>query len=116
MRSFKLKERMSVVGLCLSSGVGLDLVLPQTPSIAMSVDPIGFNEDVGGKDMELGENFANSYKNFVSFSEHLGLPMEGFEKEVGSLLRKLEAQKGQRVVGSKGKRRPSPTSQFEREL
>lgn len=57
MRSFKLKERMSVVGLCLSSGASLVLVLPQTPSIAMSVDPIGFNEDVGGKDMELGGEF-----------------------------------------------------------
>ncbi|RVW32659.1 hypothetical protein CK203_076547 [Vitis vinifera] len=43
--------------VCSSWGVGLVLVLPQTPSIAMSVDPIGFNEDVGGKDMELGGEF-----------------------------------------------------------
>ncbi|RVW74698.1 hypothetical protein CK203_047924 [Vitis vinifera] len=75
-----------------------------------------FSEDVGGKDVESEENFLDSYKNFVSFSEYLGLPLEGFEKEVDSLLRKLEAWKGRRVVGSRGKRRSSPASQFEREL
>ena len=79
-------------------------------------EPGECSEDVGGKDVESEENFLDSYKNFVSFSEYLGLPLEGFEKEVDSLLRKLEAWKGRRVVGSRGKRRSSPASQFEREL
>ena len=39
--------------------------------------------------MESNENFGDSdYKKFVSFSEFLGLPVEGFEKEVDSLLLK----------------------------
>lgn len=47
---------------------------------------------VGGKDVVSDENFVNlAYKNFVSFNECLGFPKEGFEKEVDSLLRKLEA-------------------------
>ena len=82
----------------------------------MTADLVGCGEDVGGKDVESKENFVDSYKNFVSFSEYLGLPMEGFDKEVDSLLRKLEARKGQRVVGLTGKRRPSHASWFEREL
>ncbi|RVW99445.1 hypothetical protein CK203_038473 [Vitis vinifera] len=41
------------------------------------------------RDVESNENFGDSdYKKFVSFSEFLGLPVEGFEKEVDSLLLK----------------------------
>ncbi|RVW28311.1 U3 small nucleolar RNA-associated protein 7 [Vitis vinifera] len=53
------------------------------------------------------------FRNFVSFRECLGLPVEGFEKEVESLLRKPEVRKGRRVVRSSIKRRPSSASRFE---
>lgn len=67
--------------------------------------------------MVFGENFANlAYRNFVSFSKNLGLPMEGFKKEVDSLLRKSEAQKGRKATRSRRKRRLSPASQFEMKL
>ena len=47
---------------------------------------------MGGNNVVFGENFANlAYRNFVSFSKNLGLPMEGFKKEVDSLLRKSKA-------------------------
>lgn len=72
---------------------------------------------MGRKDGAFNENIVDlAYKNFIFFSEHMGLPVEGFEKEVGSLLSKLEACKGCRVVGSSFKRRSSSPSWFEREL
>ncbi|RVX12733.1 hypothetical protein CK203_011550 [Vitis vinifera] len=51
--------------------------------------------------------------NFISFGKWLGLPMDGFEKEVASLLRKLEATKDHRMVASSIERRSFSTSQFE---
>ena len=33
-------------------------------------------------------------ENFVTFGNFLGLPVEGFEKEISSLMRKLESRKG----------------------
>ena len=42
--------------------------------------------------------------------------MEGFEKEVESLLRKPEVRKGRRVVMSSINMRPSSASRFESEL
>ena len=56
-----------------------------------------------------------SYKNFFFFNKYLGLVLKGFENEVESPLRKMEARKGCRVVGSSFKR-PSFASCFEREL
>lgn len=65
--------------------------------------------------MESDRNCADlAFKKFISFNEYLGLHVERFEKEVDSLLRKLEARKGRRVEGSSFRRRPSPTSHFER--
>ena len=57
-----------------------------------------------------------SFQKLVSFSELLGLLVEGFEKEVESLLRELEVRKGHKVVGSSVKRKPYFTSRAEREL
>ncbi|RVW20140.1 hypothetical protein CK203_116799 [Vitis vinifera] len=57
-----------------------------------------------------------SFGKFVSFSKFLDLLVEGYEKEIVSLLRKLEAKKGYRVVALSIKRRPSSMSDFDREL
>lgn len=65
--------------------------------------------------MESDGNCTNlTSKKFISFNEYLGLPMEGFEKEADSQLRKLEAQEGHIVVGSSFRRRP-PASRFKRD-
>ncbi|WKA05120.1 hypothetical protein VitviT2T_023104 [Vitis vinifera] len=57
-----------------------------------------------------------SFGKFVSFSKFLDLLVEGYEKEIVSLLRKSEAKKGYRVVALSIKRRPSSMSDFDREL
>lgn len=63
------------------------------------------------------KNLTNlSFWNFVSFNKCLGLLVEGFEKKVESLLRKLVARKGCGVVDLSIRRRPSSASCFEREL
>lgn len=41
----------------------------------------------------MGSGNLSSLMNFVSFSEYLGLPVDGFEKEFASLLMKLEGRK-----------------------
>ena len=41
----------------------------------------------------MGAGNLSSLMNFVSFSEYLGLPVDGFEKEFASLLMKLEGRK-----------------------
>lgn len=74
-------------------------------------------KDSPSKDMMGDKNFSNlSFKNFVSFREWLGLQVNNCEKEVASLLRKLEAKKGCKVVTSSTKGRPFSTSCVEREL
>ena len=57
------------------------------------------NKDLEGVKVVSNESLNNqSFQKFVSFSEFLGLSMEGFEKEVESLLRKPEVRKGRKVV------------------
>lgn len=58
----------------------------------------------------------SSFRKFVSSNEHLGLYVDGSEKEVASLLRKLEAIKGRTRGASGSKRRPFSTSRFDRDL
>ena len=54
--------------------------------------------------------------NFVNFSSFLGLPMEWFEKEISSLLKKLELRKGCGVKVSGRKRSTPSTSHFEQKI
>ena len=49
-----------------------------------------------------------SFQKFLSFSKFLGLLVDGNEKEIASLLRKMESRKGRNV--SVSKRRPCSTS------
>ncbi|RVW36515.1 Vesicle-fusing ATPase [Vitis vinifera] len=60
-------------------------------------------KDSPSKDM-LGDGSLSSFRNFISFNKSLGLPIDGFEKEVVSLLRILEARKGCSVGASSIKR------------
>ena len=53
---------------------------------------------------------------FVNFSSYLGMPIVGFEKEIRSLLKKLEARKWCGAKGAGSERSHYPVSHFEREL
>lgn len=76
------------------------------------------SKDLEGVKVVGSDNSLNdlSFQKFVSFSEFLGFLVEGFEKEVESLLRKLEVRKGRKVVGSSVKRKPSSASHAKRVL
>lgn len=100
-----------------------------SPFVDKNTNPVSCNEEfesrkartmtnfVGRKDEESDGNCANeAFKKLVSIHEFLGLFVEGFEKEVDSLLRILEAQKGRSVIGSSFRRTSSLNSHFEREL
>lgn len=49
--------------------------------------------------------FDPSFQKFFSFNKFVGLPVDDHEKEIVSLLRKMETRKGPKV--STAKRRPS---------
>ena len=49
---------------------------------------------------------------FVKFSNSLGMPIAGLEKETNLLLKKLDSRKGRGVKGKKS----LPSSSFEREI
>lgn len=51
-----------------------------------------------------GEVIDSLPSKFVKFRSFVGMPFEGFEKEISSLLKKLEARKERRVKVSGGKR------------
>ena len=55
-----------------------------------------------------------SFQKFISFSKFLGLLVVGYEREIASLLRKMESRKGRTV--SIVKKRSSSTPRFAREL
>ena len=63
-----------------------------------------------------GEEFASLPKGFVKFSNCLGLPILGFEKEISSLLRKLEAKKGRGVKVLGGGRKSMSSLRLEKEI
>ena len=63
-----------------------------------------------------GEEFTSLPKGFVEFSTCLGLPILGVEKEINSLLRKLEAKKGRGVKLSGGGRKSMSSSHHEKEI
>ena len=53
---------------------------------------------------------------FVKFSNCLGLPVLGFEKEISFLLRKLEAKKGHGVKVSGEGKNPCPLQVLRRKF
>ena len=53
---------------------------------------------------------------FVEFSNCLGMLVLGFEKEISSLLRKLESKKGCGVKVLGGRRKSMSSSQLEKEI
>ena len=55
-------------------------------------------------------------RKFVNFSNYVGMLVAGFEKEINSLLKNLEARKGRGVKVLGGRRKHFLTSHFEREL
>ena len=60
-------------------------------------------------------SFASLPSKFAKFSSFLGLRMVGFEKEINSLLRKMESRKGHEVKVSMGSRKFLSTC-LEREI
>ena len=51
--------------------------------------------------MEVESLYDLSYQKFISFSKFLGLSMDGNEKEIASLMRKLESRKHRRALIAK---------------
>lgn len=74
--------------------------------------------DCLSKDSIVEESLFNLFfLKFVSFSEFLGLPVEGYEEEIVSLLSKLEAKKDRRVAATLSKKRRSASmSLLDKEL
>lgn len=55
-------------------------------------------------------------KKFVTFSNFLGLPVAGLEKEINSLLKKMESRKVHRVKVARGKKKLLLTTWLEKEI
>ena len=64
--------------------------------------------------LDIESLFDLSFQKFISFCEFLGLTVVGHEKEIASLLGKINIGKGRRVLAVE--RRPSSTPHFVREL
>ena len=108
--------------LCVISGEGLVVKSPEK----QPKDTEKANQEVCSEEGNSGHGSSirglwvvehlsdSSFRKFLIFSKFLGLPMDGNEKEIASLLRKMENRKGRRV--SVVKRRPSSTPHFVREL
>ena len=77
------------------------------------VDPLR-DADLGG--VVEGEDFASLPRGFVELSNCLGILVLGFEKEINSLLRKLEAKKGCGVKASGGRQHSLSSSRLEKEI
>ena len=77
------------------------------------VDP---PRDVGLGRVAKGEDFVCLPNGFVEFSNCLGMLVLGFEKEISSLLRKLESKKGCGVKVLGGRRKSMSSSQLEKEI
>ena len=72
--------------------------------------------DAGLGGVEEGEEFVCLPRGFVKFSNCLGMPISGYEKEISSLLRKLELQKGQGVKVLGGRRKSMFSSWLDKEI
>lgn len=77
------------------------------------VDP---SRDAGLGGVEEGEEFACLPRGFFKFSNCLGMPISGYEKEISSILRKLESQKGRGVKVLRGKRKSLSSSWLDKEI
>lgn len=64
----------------------------------------------------VGEDLVSLPSKLLNFSNYLEMPVAGCEKEISSLLRKLESKKGHGVKVSGGKRILPSSSHFEREI
>ena len=56
------------------------------------------------------------FNKMTNFSNFVGMPMVGFEKEIISLLRKMDTRRGHSVKASGEKRKPNTSSRFDKEI
>lgn len=77
-----------------------------------SCKALGFRCGLMGKE----HNFDDLPNMFANFSNFMGMHVVGFEKEINTLLRKMEARKGHKVKVSKGKRKTLLASRLERKI
>ena len=68
--------------------------------------------DMGFERVAEGEEVVSLPSSFVKFSNSLGMPVAGLEKETNLLLKNLDSRKGRGVKGKKS----LPSSSFEREI
>ena len=55
-------------------------------------------------------------RSFLKFSNYVGMPILGYEKEISSILRKLESQKGRGVKVLGGKSKSLSSSWLDKEI
>ena len=60
--------------------------------------------------------FGHLPNKFVAFSSFPGLPVMGFEKEINSLLKKLELRKGRGIKIARGKKKSPLATRLEKEI
>ena len=63
----------------------------------------------------VGEDPDSLPRKLANFCRFMGMPAASFEKEISSLLRKLESRKGRGIEVSGGKRKPFSISHVKRE-
>ena len=97
--------------LCMISDKGLVVeALENQPKVAKIV----VVEASGEGDLEQESPFDLSYHKFISFSKFMGLSVNGNEKEIASLLRKMETRKWHKAQVEK--RKPLSTPRLVREF
>ena len=98
--------------LCIISDKGLVVeALENNPKVAKITTLEASGEERASEEKSLSNL---SYQKFISFSKFMGMSMDGNEKEIASLLRKMETKKQYRAQVAK--RRPPSTPHLVREL
>ena len=91
--------------VCMISDKGLVVeALENQPKVAKIV----VVEASGEGDLEQESPFDLSYHKFISFSKFMGLSVNGNEKEIASLLRKMEPESGTKLRLRRGSPFPHP--------
>lgn len=91
---------------------------PLGKEMVIRVEKLESSKALGFGCGSMGEehNLDNLPSMFVNFNNFVGMPVVGFEKEINSLLRKMEARKGSKVKISRGKRKTLLASHLEKEI
>lgn len=90
------ESRLECLKIIVESALGKDLAVGFEEQVSSDVKSFNWpsKEEVPSNSL---------FSKLASFSSLVGMPVEGFEKEIFSLLRKMETRKGHGVYVSGGK-------------